>query len=324
MISLPSIESVWNITESNFNVLCLQIFQYQAKNNTVFAEYLQLIDKDPNSIHHYTQIPFLPISFFKTHKVVSSDFIPHKIFESSSTTGRGTSQHWVKQLDDYHTNCRKIISQRLGSLKEYNISALLPNYLERENSSLVSMVSHLMKHNEQAEQFYLYNHSDLYDRLSSSSKKQLLFGVSFALLDFAEQYHLASDNLTIIETGGMKGRKKELTKAEVYQQLKSAFPEATIRSEYGMTELLSQAYSDENAIYSCPPWMKVLPRADNDPLSNKSNGKTAALNIIDLANLHSCSFIATDDLGSVYADGTFEVTGRLDHSDIRGCSLMVV
>ncbi len=181
-----------------------------------------------------------------------------------------------------------------------------------------------MKHNEQAEQFYLYNHSDLYDRLSSSSKKQLLFGVSFALLDFAEQYHLTSDNLTIIETGGMKGRKKELTKAEVYQQLKSAFPEATIRSEYGMTELLSQAYSDENAIYSCPPWMKVLPRADNDPLSNKSNGKTAALNIIDLANLHSCSFIATDDLGLVYADGTFEVTGRLDHSDIRGCSLMVV
>lgn len=324
MISLPNINDVWNITEDNFNDIALQIFQYQAKNNEVYAQYLQLIDKQPQTIEHFTQIPFLPISFFKTHKVVCEDFVPQKTFESSSTTGINTSKHYVKDLQLYHTNCSKIIEQKLGNIASYEITGLLPNYLERNNSSLVSMVAHLMGVNNQYDSFYLYNHDDLYQRLSTASSNQLLFGVSFALLDFADEYQLSAPNLTIVETGGMKGRKKEMTKGEVYDELKAAFPNATILSEYGMTELLSQAYSDEQARYTCPPWMKVLPRADNDPLSNEANGQTAALNVIDLANLYTCSFIATDDLGKVHTDGTFEVSGRLDYSDIRGCSLMVL
>lgn len=290
----------------------------------MYAQYLQLIDKQPQSIEHFTQIPFLPISFFKTHTVVCGDFVPQKTFESSSTTGQNTSKHYLKDLALYHANCSKIIEQKLGKMEVYEISGLLPNYLERDNSSLVSMVAHLMHSNNQEDSFYLYNHEDLYQKLTTASHKQLLFGVSFALLDFADKYSVNVTDLTIIETGGMKGRKKEMTKSEVYNDLKAAFPKATIISEYGMTELLSQAYSDEHAKYSCPAWMKVLPRADNDPLSNEVNGHTAALNILDLANLHTCSFIATDDLGKIHSDGTFEVSGRIDYSDIRGCSLMVV
>ena len=324
MISLPNINDVWNVSEDNFNEIALQIFQYQAKNNKVYAQYLQLIDKLPETIEHFAQIPFLPIAFFKTHTVVAGDFVPKKVFESSSTTGLNTSKHLVKNLDLYHTNCIKIIEQKLGDITDYQISGLLPNYLERDNSSLVNMVAHLMDHNKQEKAFYLYNHENLFEKIKNTSTKQLLFGVSFALLDFAEQYNVTNSNLTIIETGGMKGRKKEITKTEVYNELKMAFPNATILSEYGMTELLSQAYSDENATYTCPTWMKVLPRADNDPLSHEANGQTAALNIIDLANLYTCSFIATDDLGKVHTDGTFEVSGRLDYSDIRGCSLMAL
>ncbi len=324
MISLPKINDVWNISEDNFNAIAIRIFQYQAKNNKVYAQYLELIDKPPETIEHFTQIPFLPIAFFKTHSVVSGDFVPQKVFESSNTTGRYTSKHLIKNLDLYHTNCTKIIEQKLGDITDYEISGLLPNYLERGNSSLINMVAHLMNHNKQDNAFYLYNHKDLSDKLKNTSTKQLLFGVSFALLDFAEQHNVTNSNLTIIETGGMKGRKKEITKTEVYNKLKVAFPIATILSEYGMTELLSQAYSDENAKYTCPNWMKVLPRADNDPLSHEANGQTAALNIIDLANLYTCSFIATDDLGKVHPDGTFEVSGRLDYADIRGCSLMAL
>jgi len=324
MISLPNINDVWDVSEDNFNAIALEIFQYQAKNNKVYAEYLQLIDKQPKKVEHFTQIPFLPISFFKTHQVVCGNYTPQKIFESSSTTGLNTSKHLVKDVNLYHTNCLKIIEQKLGYISEYQISGLLPSYLERDNSSLVSMVAYLMKHNNQESAFFMYNHSQLFDQLQNSSSKQLLFGVSFALLDFAENHNVSSQNLTIIETGGMKGRKKEMTKAEVYAELKRAFPNATIISEYGMTELLSQAYSDANALYTCPPWMKVLPRADNDPLSHEARGHTAALNIIDLANLHTCSFIATDDLGKVYNNGKFEVSGRIDYSDIRGCSLMVM
>ncbi len=324
MISLPSINDVWNITEDKFNAIALQIFHYQAENNAIYAQYLQLIDKQPQTIEHFTKIPFLPISFFKTHEVVSGGFIPQKVFESSSTTGTNTSKHYVNDLELYHNTCSIIIEEKLGALKDYTIYGLLPNYLERSNSSLVSMVTHLMHRNEQKEAFYLYNHEELYTQLCKDKKPQLLFGVSFALLDFAEHYLLKNENLTIIETGGMKGRKKEMTKDEVYAELKAGFPKATILSEYGMTELMSQAYSDENARYSSPPWMKVLPRADNDPLSHEASGHTAALNIIDLANLHTCSFIATDDLGKVHNDGSFEVTGRLDYSDLRGCSLMVV
>jgi len=323
-MNLPELKDIWNISEHNFNDIALELFQYQAKNNAVYAEYLKLIDQQPELVKHYTQIPFLPISFFKTHKVVSGDFTVETIFESSSTTGENTSKHFVAELSQYHTNAVRIFKKLIGNLSDYEFYGLLPNYLERKNSSLVSMVQYFMQLNNQINAFYLNNHDDLFKALTKpSKKKKLLFGVSFALLDFANEFPLDSLEITIIETGGMKGRKKEVTKDEVYQEIKSAFPKAKLISEYGMTELLSQAYSNENAVYSSPPWMKVLPRADNDPLQLISNEKNGALNIIDLANTHSCAFIATDDLGKVYENGRFEVIGRLDFADIRGCSLMI-
>jgi len=319
---LPSIENIWDISEHNFNEIALKIFRFQAKNNLVYAQYLNLIDQEASKIDHYTQIPCLPITFFKTHKVVSGDFESALIFESSSTTGMGVSKNYLQNVSQYHHNCLQIIEQKLGDIREYEIFGLLPNYLERQHSSLVSMVEFLMQHNKQDDGFYLYNHEALLDRINTSTKKILLFGVSFALLDFAEQ-HTTTKEITVIETGGMKGRKKEITKEEVYTELKTAFINGTIISEYGMTELLSQAYSNDIGIYTGPSWMKVLPRADNDPLSHAVAGQSAALNIIDLANLHSCCFIATDDLGKVHHNGQFEVLGRLDYADIRGCSLMI-
>jgi hypothetical protein len=322
-MALPDINDIWSISEHNFNDFALQIFQFQVKNNPIYAEYVELIDQKPSGVEHYTQIPFLPISFFKTHKLVSSNFEPQATFESSSTTGSNTSKHYVKDLDLYHTNCLQIFEQQIGNLDSMEILGLLPSYLERQNSSLVSMVKYFMDYRGQEQGFYLNNHQDLYKKLQDGNSNKLLFGVSFALLDFAEKYNVDSE-ITIIATGGMKGRKTEMTKEEVYKLLQSCFPNAKIISEYGMTELLSQAYSDNRAFYTCPSWMKVLPRADNDPLSHAANGHTSALNIIDLANLNTCSFVATDDLGRVHSDGTFEVTGRMDHSDIRGCSLMVV
>ncbi len=323
-MNLPELKDIWSISEHNFNDIALELFQYQAKNNAVYAEYLKLIDQQPELVKHYTQIPFLPISFFKTHKVTTGSFIAETIFESSSTTGKNTSKHFVADLSHYHTNTEHIFELLIGNLRDYEFYGLLPNYLERKNSSLVSMVGYFMQKNNQPNSFYLNNHADLYKALlAPSSKKKLLFGVSFALLDFADNYQLNDLELTIIETGGMKGRKKEVTKNEVYKEIKSAFPKATLISEYGMTELLSQAYSNEKAIYNCPPWMKVLPRADNDPLQLITNAKNGALNIIDLANTQSCAFIATDDLGKVYNDGSFEVIGRLDYADIRGCSLII-
>jgi hypothetical protein len=322
MEHLPSIAEIWKISEHNFNEIALQIFQFQAKNNDVYAQYLHLIDQQPSKIEHYCQIPCLPVAFFKTHTVVCGHFEPEQLFESSTTTGTGVSKNYVKSLDIYHNNCLQIIEQKLGDIRDYEIFGLLPNYLERQHSSLVSMVHYLMKYNGQEDGFYLYNHDELLNKLNTSTKKKLLFGVSFALLDFAKAFTVETE-LTIIETGGMKGRKKEMTKEAVYADLQRSFPQATILSEYGMTELLSQAYSDTQARYTCPAWMKVLPRADNDPLSHTASGHTAALNIIDLANLHSCCFIATDDLGKVYDNGQFEVLGRMDYADVRGCSLMV-
>lgn len=322
---LNDIMNVWSVNNRNFNALALNIFQYQSKNNEVYAQYLKLIGKSTDSISHYSEIPFLPISLFKTHIVKTGSFEAEHIFESSTTTGTTPSKHHINSIKDYHKNCLNIIENRMGLLSEYEIFGLLPNYLERKNSSLVSMIKFLMEHNDQPLNFYLYNFEELHRKLNKTPRKIILFGVSFALLDFAKEYPQDLDNLTIIETGGMKGRKEEITKLELYQILQKAFPSSTIISEYGMTELLSQAYSDEDGLYSCPPWVKVLPRADNDPFSkDMMKGHTAALNIIDLANVNSCCFIATDDLGRVYEDGRFEVTGRLDQSDIRGCSLMAI
>lgn len=318
------IQQIWSISDDTFNALALQIFRFQAKNNAVYAEYLRLIDKTPEKIEQVSEIPFLPISFFKNKQVKTGSFTPSATFESSSTTGLNTSKHFVKNIDVYHQNTLRILEKKLGPISGYRIMGLLPNYLERKNSSLVSMVKFLMDHNSQTDDFYLYEYEQLHTDIQTSTQPILLFGVSFALLDFAESYPLADTPLTIIETGGMKGRKKEMTKEAVYSELQSAFPHAKIRSEYGMTELLSQAYSDELAVYTPPPWMKVLPRPDNDPLGTAEYGKNAALNIIDLCNLDSCCFIATDDIGRVAKNGEFTVSGRLDYADLRGCSLMVV
>lgn len=316
---------IWSVNNRNFNALALNIFKNQAKNNEVYAQYLNLIEKSVGSITHFSEIPFLPISLFKTHTIKTGNFKTNHVFESSASTGSTTSKHHIHRINDYHENCLKIIENRIGPLLEYEIFGLLPNYLERKNSSLVSMVEFLMQKNEQPLNFYLYNFKELDQKMNESSKKKLLFGVSFALMDFAKDYPQSLSDITVIETGGMKGRKQEITKSELYQILQKSFKGSTIISEYGMTELSSQAYSDENGIYLCPSWMKVLPRAVNDPLSkHRTIGHTVALNIIDLANVNSCCFIATDDLGKIYEDGRFEVIGRLDQSDIRGCSLMAI
>ncbi len=323
-MGLPNLDKIWSISNLNFNEVTLEIFQFQVKNNPVYSKYINLIGQDPSEIDHYSKIPFLPIQFFKTHKVCSTQFKPAAIFESSSTTGINTSKHYIKDVNQYHKNSLKTFELLIGALSNYEVLGLLPNYLERGNSSLVSMVKSFMEYNKQSNNFFLYNHDELNEKLcSSTNKKFLLFGVSFALLDFAENHTINNNNLLIIETGGMKGRKKEITKEQVYQDLQDSFPNATIISEYGMTELLSQAYSNTQGIYSTPPWMKVLPRADTDPLSFDPTKRTCALNIIDLANINSCSFIATDDLGIINEDGTFSVIGRLDNADLRGCSLMI-
>lgn len=320
---LPDITEIWNISKHNFNDYALDIFHFQAKNNPVYAQYLDLIDKQPSTVKEIKQIPFLPISLFKSHRVSSIEFKEEHIFESSSTTGINTSKHHIRSLDQYHRNTEIIFEQLIGKLSNYEILGLLPSYLERKNSSLVSMVSYFIKQNKQPDSFFLNDFAALISRITASEKPVLLFGVSFALIDFADGY-TSYKELTIIETGGMKGRKKEITKDQLYHRIQTSFPRAKIISEYGMTELQSQAYSNEIGKYVCPPWMKVLPRTDNDPLSNSITNKRAALNIVDLANLDSCCFVATDDLGRVYNDGSFEVLGRLDNADLRGCSLLAL
>lgn len=318
-----SIDEIIAKSEYKFNELALDLFHYQAENNSIYNQYLQLIDKRSFKPQHYSEIPFLPIQFFKTHRIVCGEFTPEIIFESSSTTGTGTSKHAVARLADYEKTATHFFEQITALYNAYELAGLLPNYLEKGNSSLVYMVTHLMKVNVQPERFYLYDFDALFQWIETCKATPIVFAVSFALLDFATNYK-TQKRFVIFETGGMKGRKKELTKTEFYAMIQEAFPNAEIRSEYGMTELSSQAYSNDQNQFETPPWMKVLPRIDNDPLSSAPYGKRAALNIIDLANIHSCAFIATDDLGIVYPNGSFEVLGRLDHSDIRGCSLLVV
>ncbi|MFY0644415.1 MAG: acyl transferase [Bacteroidia bacterium] len=316
-------KDVWNIHKQDFNEFALEMFQFQAKNNKVYAEYLQLIGKSPNLVNKIEDIPYLPIRFFKTHEIKSWDFTEEMVFESSSTTGIGTSRHLVHHLSDYHLNSEKIFEERFGSISQFKILGLLPNYLEKGQSSLVNMVSNFAKGNStKQDPFYLYNHEALAAQLKLQ-KPTVLFGVSFALLDFIQEYEINNPELIVIETGGMKGRKSEMTKLELYDQLKLGFPNAQIHSEYGMTELMSQAYTSKSGLYNPPNWLNVNCRAENDPFSNLGHKQRGALNIIDLANIHSCAFLATDDLGRVYEDGSFEVLGRIDHSDLRGCSLLI-
>lgn len=297
----------------------------------MYGKYISALGIDPATISAIKHIPFLPISFFKSHTVSTTTFEPQIIFESSGTTGEQTSRHFVKDINLYQSSFTKAFKIFYGQPQDWCFLGLLPGYLERENSSLVMMVDELIKlSNNSFSGFYLHDREKLYQALVHNEiegQPTLLIGVTFALLDFVENYSLKLKNTTVMETGGMKGRRREITREEVHDTLKKKLGVAHIHSEYGMTELLSQAYSKENGLFNCPPWMKVLIREYNDPFSIIAKPVThkpanGLINVIDLANLYSCCFIATDDVGKLYKNGHFEVLGRRDSSDLRGCSLL--
>jgi hypothetical protein len=322
-------KSIFTIaSDAEFNAAALKVFGYQYQQNPVYHEFCEYLGKNRSNVHRLEDIPFLPISFFKTEKVVCGSFSPDIVFTSSGTTGSEVSKHYVKDIALYEQSYLSTFKQFYGPIEDYCILALLPSYLEREGSSLIYMAGDLIKKSKHGDSgFYLDHHDRLYDlllRLEATDTKILLLGVSFALLDMAEKYRSNLRNTIIMETGGMKGRRKEMIREELHHILKVGFGVPHIHSEYGMTELLSQAYSKGNGIFKAPNWMKILTRETEDPLTLQEPEKTGGINIIDLANLHSCAFIATQDLGKVYTDGSFEISGRFDHSDIRGCNLMVL
>lgn len=322
-------DEIFNIqSEQDFQNLALRIFNYQFENNSVYRSFCDLLYKHPSDVKSIEEIPFLPIQFFKSHQVISSTESPKITFSSSGTTGSITSKHIVTDLELYERSFRKAFELFYGDISSYTVLALLPSYLEREGSSLIYMVNDLIqKSNNPESGFYLNNLADLSEKLTAldaSGQKVLLIGVSFALLDLVESEKFNLQNTVIMETGGMKGRRKEVTRKELHQTLTEGFGVDLIHSEYGMTELLSQGYSKGNGIFETPPWMKILIRDTEDPLTILGAEKTGGLNVIDLANINSCSFIATQDLGKVYSDHSFEILGRFDHSDIRGCNLMVL
>ncbi len=317
-------------SDANFDKIALQIFEFQYNNNLVYKQFCDLLKKSPESVTSINEIPFLPISFFKTHQIITSK-INNKLdilFTSSGTTGVVTSSHYVTDLNLYKESFTKGFNQFYGNPEDYTILALLPSYLEREGSSLVYMFDHLIKQSSNKNSgFYLFNLDELIDKidfLESQNKKIVLIGVTYALLDLIEKRSFKLKNTIIMETGGMKGKRKELIREELHDILCKGFGVTKIHSEYGMTELLSQAYSKGDGIFECPPWMRVVIRDTEDSLSYIPNEKIGGINVIDLANINSCSFIATQDLGKKYDNDTFEVLGRFDNSDIRGCNLMVI
>ncbi|MDB5134904.1 MAG: acyl transferase [Mucilaginibacter sp.] len=324
----PDKQQVFSISnKQQFTDTALQIFRFQAQNCTVYREFISNLKIDIPAIKSVENIPFLPISFFKSHPVVSTNDEVQVTFTSSGTTGIINSKHMVTDVSWYEESFHHAFHIFYSDIKNYCILALLPSYLEREGSSLIYMAADLVKQSNNADSgFFLYNHDELFHQLKKqqqAKKPTLLIGVTFALLDFIEQYPIDFPELIVMETGGMKGRRKEMIREELHQTLCYGFGVDAIHSEYGMTELLSQAYSNGSGIFNCPPWMKVIIRDTNDPISNLDNNRTGGINVIDLANANSCSFIATQDLGKVYADGSFEVLGRFDNSDIRGCNLLI-
>jgi phenylacetate-coenzyme A ligase PaaK-like adenylate-forming protein len=324
MKNLPDPFSISSVAARN--EAALEIFRHQAEHCDIYHQYLKAIKVNALEIQSATDIPYLPISFFKTHRVSTGDFTPEITFTSSGTSGLNTSRHPVRSLDFYRRAFQQAFELQYGSPSDFVIFALLPSYLEREGSSLILMAEELIGQAQPGSGFFLRHHEELRSLLlenENAGKKNLLLGVTFALLDFAETMPTSLPNTIIMETGGMKGRRKELIREEVHRILKDAFQVKHIHSEYGMTELLSQAYSHGEGIFRCPPWMRLTVRDVQDPLSNYTTGK-GGLNIIDLANIDSCAFIATQDLGIVHPNGTFEVTGRFDHADVRGCNLMVM
>jgi phenylacetate-coenzyme A ligase PaaK-like adenylate-forming protein len=308
--------------------MALKVFRYQYENNGVYREFCDFLKTDVQKVKTIQQIPFLPIQFFKSHEVVSNSNPIQTIFTSSGTTGMVTSKHLVTDVSIYEESYRKAFSQFYGNIEDYVVVALLPSYLEREGSSLIHMVDDLIHLSNQADSgFYLHNYDELIEKLiqlDQSGQNVILIGVTYALLDLIEKHSFQLENTIIMETGGMKGKRKEMIREELHQELCNGFGVKSIHSEYGMTELLSQAYSLGDGIFECPSWMQISIRDTEDALSYIRDGKTGGINVIDLANINSCSFIATQDLGKKYSNGSFEVLGRFDHSDIRGCNLMVV
>lgn len=328
MVLIMNTQKFFSIqTESAFNDIALEIFKLQAKECQVYNHYLHFLNVKPDQITDISDIPFLPIEFFKTHQVVSTDGPAEQVFSSSGTTGSQTSKHYVSDVSIYEESFRKCFELFYGDTKDVAILALLPSYLERTGSSLIYMVDDLIKSSTCPESgYFLYNHDELYENLIALKAKKtptILFGVTYALLDFIEQYQLQFPELIVMETGGMKGKRKEIIRQELHEILCAGFGVPSIHAEYGMTELLSQAYSKGNGLFTCPPWMKILIRDINDPFSYLDTGISGGINIIDLANINSCSFISTQDLGKVHTNGQFEVLGRFDQSDVRGCNLMI-
>ncbi len=323
-----SLDSIFTISSvKDFEQKALETFQYQFENNSVYRSFCDLLYKHPAEISRIEEIPFLPIEFFKSKKVVSSSKKPETIFTSSGTTGSQTSKHFVTDLNLYEQSFNNGFNHFFGPIENFVVLGLLPSYLEREGSSLIYMVNDFItKSNHPESGFYLNQFELLAEKLKSlntAGKKVLLIGVSFALLDLIENHQFALKNTIVMETGGMKGRRKELIRSELHALLKKGFGVSHIHSEYGMTELMSQAYSKGDGIFQTPPWMKIITRDPEDALTLVRN-QTGAINVIDLANINSCSFIATQDLGRVYQDGSFEIIGRFDNSDIRGCNLMAL
>lgn len=327
-------KSVFAASTNNFNELAIELFKFQYENNNIYQQFCNAIKIDATAVDSILKIPFLPVSFFKTHKVKTTGFNTDTVFESSGTTNSVNSKHYIKDMDVYRQSFTGCFEKFYGHPKNKCILGLLPSYLERKNSSLVFMTEELIKASaNHLSGFYLYDHEKLHRTIIHNELLKiptLLIGVTYALLDFAEQFPMQLRHTIVMETGGMKGKREEMTREEVHAFLLERLGLSLVHSEYGMTELLSQAYSKGDGIFHCPGWMKILLRSEDDPFhistatGSEKKPATGIINIIDLANIYSCSFIATDDIGRLHANESFEVLGRLDNSDIRGCSLMVL
>ena len=324
---MVNFHQIFNISDDlDFKKHCLKIFNFQYNNNVVYREFCNLIYKNPTKINEVNEIPFLPISFFKTKKILSTNNY-EKVFYSSGTSKKIRSKHYISRIELYEKSFLTNFIHNYGKPEEYNIIGLLPNYLENSNSSLIYMVEKLIKFSKSNNSgFYMRDFDKLSEKLIKLEKKKektILIGVSYALLDLISYKKFNLKNTIVMETGGMKGQRKEMVKSELHEKLKIGFGVSKIHSEYGMTELLSQAYSKGEGIFESPPWMKVIIRDINDAQNLNFNKTSGAINIIDLANINSCSFIATDDMGRYIDNSKFEVVGRIDNSDIRGCNLLI-
>ncbi len=315
-------------SQKQFEKIALKVFRSQYENNTVYREFCEFLKVEKHTVKSLEKIPFLPVQFFKSHDVISTSEAIQETFTSSGTTGMITSKHLVTDVSLYEQSYRLAFSEFYGNIEDYTVLALLPSYLERSGSSLIYMVKDLIElSNNEHSGFYLHNYDELIAKLielDSSGQNVILIGVTYALLDLIEKQNFQLKNTIIMETGGMKGKRKEIIREELHSILSKGFGVSNIHSEYGMTELLSQAYSLGNGIFECPSWMQILVRDTEDALTYVDFGKTGGVNVIDLANINSCSFIATQDLGKKYSNNSFEILGRFDNSDIRGCNLMVL